>query len=117
MPPAYHVNGELTLGENIADNAGLAMAYKAWQRSLGGKPAPVIDGYTGDQRFFYGFAQAWRGKTRDAALLAQIKSDPHSPDEFRVTGSLRNHAAFYTTFDVRPGDKMYLAPEQRVSLW
>jgi predicted metalloendopeptidase len=93
------------------------MAYKAWQRSLGGKPAPVIDGYTGDQRFFYGFAQAWRGKTRDAALLAQIKSDPHSPDEFRVTGSLRNHAPFYTTFDVKPGDRMYLAPEQRVSLW
>jgi len=117
VPPAYHVNGELTLGENIADNAGLAMAYKAWQRSLGGKPAPVIDGYTGDQRFFYGFAQAWRGKTRDAALLAQIKSDPHSPDEFRVTGSLRNHAPFYTTFDVKPGDRMYLAPEQRVSLW
>jgi len=117
VPPAYHVNGELTLGENIADNAGLVMAYKAWQRSLGGKPSPVIDGYTGEQRFFYGFAQTWRGKTRDAALLAQIKSDPHSPDEFRVTGSLRNHPAFYTTFDVKPGDKMYLAPEQRVLLW
>jgi putative endopeptidase len=117
VPPAYHVNGELTLGENIADNAGVVMAYKAWQRSLGGKPAPVIDGYSGDQRFFYGFAQSWRGKTRDAALLAQIKSDPHSPDEFRVTGSLRNHPAFYTTFGVKPGDRMYLAPEQRVLLW
>jgi len=117
VPPAYHVNGELTLGENIADNAGLAMAYKAWQRSLGGKASPVIDGLTGDQRFFYGFAQTWRGKARDAALLAQIKSDPHSPDEFRVIGSLRNHPAYYTTFGVKPGDKMYLAPADRVSLW
>jgi predicted metalloendopeptidase len=117
VPPAYHVNGELTLGENIADNAGLAMAYKAWQRSLGGTPSPVIDGLTGDQRFFYGFAQTWRGKARTAALLAQIKSDPHSPDEFRVIGSLRNHPAYYTTFGVKPGDKMYLAPADRVSLW
>jgi len=117
VPPAYHVNGELTLGENIADNAGLVMAYRAWQRSLGGKPAPVIDGLTGEQRFFYGFAQTWRGKARDAALLAQIKSDPHSPDEFRVLGSLRNHPAFHATFGVKPGDKMYLAPADRVSLW
>jgi predicted metalloendopeptidase len=117
MPPAYHVNGELTLGENIADNAGLVMAYRAWQRSLEGRPSPVIDGLTGEQRFFYGFAQSWRGKARDAALLAQIKSDPHSPDEFRVLGVLRNHPAFYTTFGVKPGDKMYLAPADRVSLW
>jgi len=117
VPPAYHVNGELTLGENIADNAGLVMAYKAWQRSLGGKPSPVIDGLSGDQRFFYGFAQTWRGKARDAALLAQIKSDPHSPDEFRVIGVLRNHPAFYTAYKVKPGDKMYLAPTDRVSLW
>ena len=117
VPPAYHVNGALTLGENIADNAGLVMAYKAWQRSLGGKPSAVIDGLTGEQRFFYGFAQTWRGKARDAALLAQIKSDPHSPDEFRVLGSLRNHPAYYTTFGVKPGDKMYLAPADRVSLW
>lgn len=117
VPPAYHVNGELTLGENIADNAGLVMAYKAWQRSLGGQPSPVIDGLSGDQRFFYGFAQTWRGKARDAALLAQIKSDPHSPDEFRVIGVLRNHPAFYTSFGVKPGDRMYLAPADRVSLW
>ena len=117
VPPAYHVNGALTLGENIADNAGLVMAYKAWQRSLGGKPSAVIDGLTGEQRFFYGFAQTWRGKARDAALLAQIKSDPHAPDEFRVLGSLRNHPAYYTTFGVKPGDKMYLAPADRVSLW
>jgi len=117
VPPAYHVNGELTLGENIADNAGLAMAYKAWQRSLNGQPSPTIDGLSGEQRFFYGFAQTWRGKSRDAALLAQIKSDPHAPDEFRVLGSLRNHPAYYTSFGVKPGDKMYLAPTDRVSLW
>jgi predicted metalloendopeptidase len=117
VPPDYHVDGELTLGENIADNAGLVMAYKAWQRSLGGQPSPKIDGFTGDQRFFYGFAQTWRGKTRPASLLAQIKSDPHSPDEFRVIGVTRNHPAFYPAFDVKPGDKMYLAPDERVLLW
>ena len=117
VPPAYHVNGELTLGENIADNVGLVMAYRAWQRSLKGQPSPVIDGMTGEQRFFYGFAQSWSGKTRDAALLAQIKSDPHAPDEFRVLGVLRNHPGFHTTFGVKPGDKMYLAPADRVSIW
>ena len=93
------------------------MAYKAWQRSLGGKPSPVIDGLTGDQRFFYAFAQNGRGKTRPAALLAQIKSDPHAPDDSRVIGPLRNHPAFYTAFGVKPGDRMYLAPADRVSLW
>jgi len=113
----YHVNGELTLGENIADNAGLEIAYKAYHRSLAGKAAPVIDGTSGDERFFYGFAQAFRGKARDAVLLTQIKSDPHSPDEFRVNGAVRNHPAFYATFAVTPGDPMYLPPEQRVSIW
>ncbi|HSC64138.1 MAG TPA: M13-type metalloendopeptidase [Caldimonas sp.] len=113
----YHVDGELTLGENIADNAGLEIAYKAYHRSLGGKPAPMIDGTSGDERFFYGFAQAFRGKARDAVLLTQMKSDPHSPDEFRVNGAVRNHPAFYATFAVRPGDPMYLPPEQRVSIW
>jgi putative endopeptidase len=115
--PDYHVDGELTLGENIADNSGLAIAYKAYQRSLGGKPAPVIDGMSGDERFFYGFAQAWRSKVRPDALLAQIKSDPHAPDEFRVTGAVRNHPGFYSTFGVKPGDKMYLAPADRVTIW
>jgi predicted metalloendopeptidase len=113
----YRVNGELTLGENIADNAGLEIAYKAYHRALAGRPAPVIDGASGDERFFYGFAQAFRGKARDAVLLTQIKSDPHSPDEFRVNGTVRNHPAFYATFGVRPGDPMYLPPEQRVSIW
>jgi putative endopeptidase len=117
VPPDYHVNGELTLGENIADNAGLGVAWKAYQRSLGGRPAPVIDGLSGGERFFYGFAQAWRGKVRDDALLAQIKSDPHAPDEFRVTGAVRNHPGFYASFGVKPGDKMYLPPAERVSIW
>ncbi len=117
VPPDYHVNGELTLGENIADNSGLAIAWKAYHRALGGKPAPVIDGMTGDERFFYGFAQAWRDKTRPDALLAQIKSDPHSPAEFRVLGSVRNQAGFYATFGVKPGDRMYLAPKDRVGIW
>jgi predicted metalloendopeptidase len=115
--PGYTVNGQLTLGENIADSSGLAIAYRAYQLSLGGKPAPVIDGLSGDERFFFGFAQAFRGKARDAAMLAQLKSDPHSPDEYRVNGVVRNHPAFYTTFGLRPGDRMYLAPERRVSIW
>ncbi len=113
----YTINGALTLGENIADNSGLEIAYKAYHQSLGGKTAPVIDGTTGDQRFFFGFAQAFRGKTREAALLSQIKSDPHSPEEFRVNGVIRNHPAFYSTFNVKPGDAMYLPPDKRVSIW
>ena len=115
--PGYAVNGALTLGENIADNSGLEIAYKAYHQSLAGAPAPVIDGTTGDERFFYGFAQVFRTKSRQEALLTQIKSDPHSPDEFRVNGTLRNHSAFYSTFNVKPGDGMYLPPEQRVSIW
>jgi len=113
----YHLNGELTLGENIADNAGAIMASRAYHISLKGKPAPVVDGYTAEQRIFMGMAQARRGKARDAALIAQVKSDPHSPSEFRVNGSLRNHPGFYETFEVKPGDKMYLKPEDRVIFW
>jgi predicted metalloendopeptidase len=113
----YHLNGELTLGENIADNAGAIMASRAYKISLKGKPAPSIDGYTAEQRIFMGLAQARRGKARDAALIAQVKSDPHSPAEFRVNGSLRNHPGYYEAFDVKPGDKMYLAPEERVIFW
>ena len=115
--PGYTLNGELTLGENIADNAGAIMATRAYKISLHGKPAPVIDGFTAEQRLFMGLAQARRGKARDPALIAQVKSDPHSPAEFRVNGSLRNHPGFYQAFDVKPGDKMYLAPEQRVIFW
>jgi predicted metalloendopeptidase len=115
--PGYFVNGELTLGENIADNSGVAIAYKAYKLSLGGKPAPVIDGLTGDQRFFFGFAQVWRGKFRDAAILQRVKTDPHSPGEFRTNGTLRNQPGFYEAFGVKEGDKMYLAPQDRVSIW
>jgi putative endopeptidase len=113
----YNLNGELTLGENIADNAGAIMASRAYKISLKGKPAPVIDGFTAEQRIFMGLAQARRGKARDAALISQVKSDPHSPSEFRVNGSLRNHPGYYEAFDVKPSDKMYLAPEQRVIFW
>jgi len=115
--PGYRVNGALTLGENIADNAGLSIAYKAYRLSLGGRPAPVIDGMTGDERFFFGFAQAWRSKSRAPALLAQLKSDRHTPDEYRVRGAVRNLPAFYRSFGVRPNDRMYLKPAARVSTW
>jgi len=115
--PGYNVNGELTLGENIADNSGLAVAYKAYQLSLGGKPAPVVDGLSGAQRFYMGFGQVWRTKTRPEQLIVQIKSDPHAPGQFRANGTLKNQPGFYEAFDVRPGDRMYLAPEQRVIIW
>ncbi len=115
--PGYTINGELTLGENIADNAGLIMATRAYTLSQGGKPGPVIDGFTAQQRIFMGMAQARRSKAREQALIAQVKSDPHSPGEFRVNGSLRNHPGYYDAFSVKPGDKMYLAPEQRVIFW
>jgi putative endopeptidase len=115
--PGYHVNGALTLGENVADNSGLAMAVKAYRHSLGGKPAPTIDGYTGEQRLFLAFAQIWHQKMRDAARIEQIKTDPHSPGQFRANGSLRNQTAFDEAFDVKPGDGMYLSPAERVSLW
>lgn len=115
--PGYHVNGELTLGENIADNSGLAIAYKAYKLSLGGKPAPVIDGLTGDQRFFMGWAQVWRGKMRDSSMIVRLKTDPHSPGEMRTNGTLRNMKGFYDSYGVKEGDKMYLEPKDRVSIW
>jgi putative endopeptidase len=115
--PGYTLNGELTLGENIADNSGLVIAFKAYRASLGGRQAPVIDGLSGDERFFFGFAQLRRGKAREESLLRQIKSDPHSPNEFRVNGVVRNHPGFYSTFGLKPGDKLYLPPQERVSIW
>ncbi|MGA2289094.1 MAG: M13 family metallopeptidase [Bradyrhizobium sp.] len=115
--PGYHVNGALTLGENVADNAGLAIAERAYRLSLDGCPAPVIDGYTGTQRLFISFAQIWRDKVRDAARIERLKVDPHAPGQFRANGSLRNQTAFDSAFDVKPGDGMYLPPEQRISLW
>lgn len=115
--PGYHVNGALTLGENVADNAGLAMAGRAYRHALACHPAPVIDGYTGEQRLFIAFAQIWHEKMRDAARIERIKTDPHSPGQFRADGSLRNQSAFDDAFAVKPGDGMYLPPEQRISLW
>jgi predicted metalloendopeptidase len=115
--PGYHINGELTLGENIGDNSGLSLTYKAYQRSLGGKPSPVLDGLTGEQRLYIGFAQKWRAKLRPEAAIAQIKSDPHSPGEFRAKGTVMNQPGFYEAFDIKPGDPMYLPPEQRVIMW
>jgi putative endopeptidase len=111
-----HINGELTLGENIADIAGLQIAFDAWKMSLGGKPAPVIDGMTGEQRFFLGYAQSWRGKVRDAAKLAQLTADPHSPDAERAK-TVRNMDPWYSAFGAKPGDKLYLAPADRVKIW
>ncbi|MFZ6733964.1 M13 family metallopeptidase [Undibacterium sp. Ji42W] len=113
----YFLNGKMTLGENIADNAGIVMALRAYKLSLQGKPAPVIDGWTAEQRLFMGLAQARRGKSREQRSITLVKTDVHSPGEFRVNGSLVNHPDFYTSFDVKPGDKMYLTPEKRVSIW
>jgi predicted metalloendopeptidase len=113
----YTLNGELTLGENIADNSGLSIAHKAYRFSLAGKPAPMVDGLTGDQRFCLGWAQVWRGKARDAETIRLIKIDPHSPARFRADGTLSNLPAFYSAFDVKPGDKMYLPPKARVHIW
>jgi len=113
----YRVNGELTLGENIADNSGLAIAYKAYKISLKGKKAPVIDGLTGEQRLYMGFGQVWRSKMREPQQIVQVKTDPHSPDQFRANGTLRNQPGFYEAFGVKPGDRMYLGPKERVIIW
>ncbi len=115
--PGVHVNGDLTMGENIADLGGILVALDAYHASLGGRPAPVIDGLTGDQRFFLGYAQYYRNKMRDDALKAQVVSDPHAPDMTRVNIVLPNVDAWYEAFGVRPGDKMYVPPEQRVRIW
>lgn len=112
-----HVNGELTMGENIADLAGLAMAYRAYQLSLQGGQAPVIDGYTGDQRFFIGWAQGWARKYREDELRRRLLTDPHSPSEYRTNAIVANLDEFYSAFNVQPGDKMYRAPAQRVKIW
>ena len=115
--PGYHVNGALTLGENIADNSGIAIAFKAYKISLHGQPAPVVDGATGEQRFYRGFATVWRNKIREPQAIRLVKSDPHSPGEFRANGTLRNQPGFYEAYGVKPGDGMYLAPDQRVTIW
>jgi putative endopeptidase len=112
-----NVNGELTLGENIGDLSGVTIAYKAYKASLNGKEAPVIEGLTGDQRFFMGFAQIWRGKMVEKSLRNRVATDPHSPGEFRTLGALSNMPEFYSAFDVKVGDAMYIAPEKRVKIW
>ncbi len=115
--PDFHVNGELTLGENIADIAGIEIAYKAYTASLKGQAPPIIDGMSADQRFFLGYAQSWLSKTRDAAVIEQVKSDPHSPEKYRVNGVVVHMPSFYSAFSVRRGDALYLKPEDRVTLW
>ena len=115
--PGVFINGELTMGENIGDMSGLQVAFDAYHMSLGGKAAPVVDGLTGDQRFFLAFAQAWRGKQRDDAIKTQVASDPHSPRRYRVIGPLRNLDAWYAAFDIGPDSKFYIPPEKRVHLW
>ncbi|MCL1122952.1 M13 family metallopeptidase [Shewanella surugensis] len=112
-----NVNGKLTLGENIGDLSGLTIAYRAYKKSLKGQQAPVIDGLTGDQRFFIGFAQVWRSKIKEETMRNLAATDPHSPAEFRCLGALSNMPAFYRTFGVKPDDAMYIPPGNRVKIW
>ncbi len=115
--PGVHVNGDLTMGENIADLGGLTLALDAYRASLDGKPPPVLDGWTGDQRVFLGWAQAWRGKVTDEFVQRQVVSDPHSPRQFRVNGVVRNLDAWYDAFGVKSANKLYVAPQDRVHIW
>ena len=115
--PDITVNGALTVGENIGDLGGLSIAYKAYKMALNGAVAPVIDGFTGDERFFLAWAQSWRGKVRPEALRREIATDPHSPNEFRCNQIVRNMNEFYSAFGVELGDALYLAPHERVQIW
>src|SRR5215469_347985 len=116
--PGLHVNGKLTLGENIADLAGLVIARKAYHIALGGKPAPVLNGFTGDQRFYIAYGQSWRELWSDGLTRRIVLSNPHSPSAFRVNGATRNDPGWYAAFpQIRPGDAYYLAPGERVTLW
>jgi len=115
--PGHQVNGALTVGENIGDLGGLGIAFQAWKISLRGQPAPVIDGVTGEQRFFLSWAAAWQMKTRDAEALRLLAIDPHSPAEFRCNQVVRNMPEFHEAFDVRPGDNLWLDPADRVRIW
>jgi putative endopeptidase len=115
--PGMRINPQLTMGENIGDLSGLAVAYRAYKISLNGRTAPVIGGFTGDQRFFMGWAQVWRFKSRDEALRNQLLTDSHSPGQFRAFVPLTNIDGFYEAFNVKPGDKLYRAPADRVRIW
>jgi putative endopeptidase len=111
------INSRLTMGENIGDLGGLSLAYRAYKMSLNGKEAPIIEGTTGDQRFFMAWAQSFRVKMREAALRQQLQTDPHSPGQYRINGIVRNFDEWYKAFDVKPGDKLYLEPEKRLRIW
>jgi predicted metalloendopeptidase len=113
----YKVNGELTIGENIGDLGGIMIAYKAYIMSLQGKEPPVINGVSANERFFYSWAQIWRGKSRDAIAIQRLATDPHSPAEFRCNQVIRNFDVYYDTFGVSEEDSMWLAPEKRVTIW
>jgi len=115
--PGLHVNGRLTLGENIGDLGGLSVSNEAYHLSLHGRKAPVIDGLTGDQRFFLAWAQGWQSLYRDEQLRKLVVSNPHSPPQFRVNGVVRNMDAWYAAFDVHPTDRLYLPPAERVRIW
>jgi putative endopeptidase len=115
--PGININGELTLGENIGDNGGLQVAYYAYQLSLNGQPAPVLDEISGDQRFFMAWAQAWREKIRDEALRNQVLADPHSPARFRCNGTVRNMDAWYAAFNVQQDQALFLPEDQRIEIW
>ena len=115
--PGQHVNGALTIGENIGDLGGLTIAYKAYKIALKGADAPVLDSWTGEQRLFLGWAQIWRSKYRDAELSRRLATDPHSPTEFRCNGVVRNLPEFYAAFGVKEGDKLWLPPDRRVRIW
>ena len=117
VAPGAHINPDLTMGENIADFAGLSVALDAYHRSLNGKEAPVIDGLTGDQRFFLAYAQVWKSKVREDSLRQQVTTDPHSPERYRTIVPIRDLDAWYKAFNVQPGDKLYIAPENRVHIW
>ena len=115
--PGHFVDGRFTLGENIGDLGGLSLAYRAYRTALGDQEAPVLEGLTGDQRFFLAWAQVWCGKNREDALISRLKSDTHSPEQYRVNGIVANMDAWYEAFDVQPGDAMYIAPEDRIRIW
>ncbi|MDI1318427.1 M13-type metalloendopeptidase [Flavobacterium sp.] len=115
--PDLNVNGAYTLGENIGDLGGLSIAIKAYKATLGGKEAPVMDGFTGMQRVFLGWGQVWGEKTREEAIRSQIARDPHSPAKYRINGVVRNVPEFYEAFNIKPTDSLYLAPEKRVKIW
>jgi putative endopeptidase len=115
--PGLKLNGQLGLGENIGDHCGVIVGHQAYKLSLNGKKAPVLDGVTGDQRFFLAWSQVWRALQREEALRNQVQTGPHSPAQFRVNGAVQNSDVWYQAFNVKPGDKLYVAPENRVRIW